>query len=117
MSTPSYWVAVNDGWNQTNPQAANVTFLLKPVFAVNQFLVALGQFTVLSLNNLCANDCYDDNFDELQFNLVGSVTGGQFENISTPNTALTRFTQKNVKQNQIKFVSNGLSQAQRYPYL
>ncbi len=114
MNAPIYWVAVNDGWNQTNPQQANITFFTKPVFAVNQFLVALGQSVALSLNNLCVNDCYSDEADELQFNLVGNVTSGQFENISTSGAAITCFTQKNIKKNQIKFVSNGMPQAPRY---
>ncbi len=114
ISSPIYWVAVNDGWNQTDPQKANITFIAKPIFSVNQFLVALGQSLVLSLNNLCANDCYSDDSDELQFNVIGTVIGGQFENNSIPGTAITSFTQKSIKKNQVKFISNGVPEAPRY---
>lgn len=111
---PNYQVSVNDSWIQTDSESANITFFSRPIFSVNQFLVSLNQSILLSLNNLCVNDCYSEETDQLQFNVLGDITGGRFENISISNTEITSFTQKNIKQNQIKFVSNGALEAPRY---
>ncbi len=80
-SAPSYAVSVSDGWNQTIPTLANISFLLKPLLSINQFLVSLNQSTLLSLNNICANDCYEESADNLQFKIVGTAENGQFESM------------------------------------
>ncbi len=73
-----------------------------PVLANNSLTVDEGETVVLSASDLSATDG-DDNDSDLTFT-VGSVSNGQFEEVSNAGVAITNFTQSQITSSEIQFV-------------
>ena len=114
-AAPTYSVSVDDGMLATPPAAATVTFTNvndAPVLGNNSLTVSEGQTVVLGAGDLSATDI--DNVDaSLQFT-VSSVTGGQFELVTSPGAAITTFTQAQVTSGAVQFVHDGNEAAPTY---
>ena len=114
-AAPTYSVSVFDGTATTGPVAAAITFTNQndaPVFTNNSLTISEGQTVVLGAGDLSATDV--DNLDSaLQFTVSG-VTGGQFELVAAPGTAITTFTQAQVTSGAIQFVHDGNEAAPTY---
>lgn len=83
-----------------------------PVITANAISILEGGSVVLSATELSATDS-DDPDSGLTFN-VSAVTGGQFEFVSAPLTAITSFTQSQVTAGQVIFVHDGGEAAPTY---
>ena len=114
-AAPTYSVSVFDGATTTGPAAAAITFSGTndaPVIGNNSLTIAEGQTVVLGTGDLSATDA--ETLDSaLQFTVSG-VTGGQFELVAAPGTAITNFTQAQVSGGAIQFVHDGGEAAPSY---
>lgn len=76
-----------------------------PVIDNNSLTLIEGQTTVLSNSDLSATDPESTN-SSLSFS-VSSISGGQFEYVSTPDAAITSFLQSDINTGNVHFVHNG----------
>ena len=83
-----------------------------PTLGNNALTITEGQTVVLSGTNVSATDV-DDVDSTLQF-AVSGVTGGQFEEVTSPGVAITTFTQAQVTAGDIQFVHDGGEAAPAY---
>jgi Cadherin-like/FG-GAP repeat len=111
---PSYAVSVSDGLLQTQPAQCTVTFYKKPEITTNQLFLQLGKATIVTTDNLCAEDCTQAGSDDLVFTILNTPDYGQFAFVSNPSEPIVSFSQKQVKQSLIQFKPNSSSIAPRY---
>lgn len=113
---PSYNIMVrSEGIAWTGPESATIIFCNKqPTLQANQVFIKMDQPTILTTDNLCADNCYDSAFDDLLFVVSDEVQHGQFEKVADPGKPTYRFLQRNIKQGDIQFVPDGTLQAPVY---
>lgn len=111
---PNYQVVVTDGSSQTEPESVTVTFYKKPVFTRNQLFLKKGGALLLTMDNLCANNCSDPASNDMQFVLQNMPQFGQFELGSNPGHPVGNFSQQDVNTGAVQFVTDGSSQSPRY---
>ncbi len=111
-STPGYHVLVSDGVITTTPQSSAVTFYVAPTLINNSLSVNQGQSVILTTDNLSA---VDPNFgaDSLTF-IIGEVQYGHFELTTNRGVVITSFTQRQVENGQVQFITDGSSNAPVY---
>lgn len=102
---PSYNISVSDGGIVTRPQACTVSFDLPPVLINNTLSINQGQAVILSSINLSAMDP-DNSPDSLIFS-VSNVQYGHFVIVSGASSTVSSFTQLQVQQGDIEFISYG----------
>ncbi|MBD2013331.1 cadherin-like domain-containing protein [Microcoleus sp. FACHB-53] len=83
-----------------------------PVLATNTLSITEGATVILSPTNLNTTDS-DTPATGLTYT-VSNVTGGQFETVANPGTAITSFTQDNINNGAVQFVHNGGDAAPSY---
>jgi hypothetical protein len=83
-----------------------------PVLATNALSITEGATVILSASNLNTTDS-DTPATGLTYT-VSNVTGGQFESVGNPGTAITSFTQDNINNGAVQFVHNGGEAAPGY---
>ena len=74
-----------------------------PTFVNNRLTITGGETVTLTNDDLWAGDP-DDTPEQLDF-LVNAVTGGRFELAANPGVAVTGFTQSQVNDGEVRFVS------------
>ena len=109
---PSDQVAVSDGKMVISPQATKISFNAAPVLINNQLTINQGQTIVVSGSDLSAMDP-DNSASSLMF-IVSNVLHGQFEQVGSPGSAITHFTQAQVQNGAIQFVQDGSATAPSY---
>ncbi len=111
-SIPGYQVSVSDGIMTTTPQSSAVTFYVAPTLVNNNLSVNQGQSVIFTTDNLSA---VDPNFgaDSLTF-IIGEVQYGHFELINNRGVLIASFTQRQIENNQVQFITDGSSNAPVY---
>ena len=104
-NAPSFSIAVSDSYISTTPQAGNVSFNLSPILGSNAMSINQGQTMVLTSAMFSATDP-DDPAPGLIF-MVSNVQHGQFELVSSPGDAITRFIQSQIQNGTVQFVQDG----------
>ena len=112
---PVFSLSVSDG-SQT---AASGFFFIQffndndtPEITANSLSIQEGGTSILSSGNLNAADP-DNSRDQLVFTASG-VTGGQFEFVAAPGTAISSFTQAQVDAGEVQFAHDGGEAAAGY---
>lgn len=106
-SAPSYKVSAYDGGLAlpSAPQSAAVSFSsIIPSITRNYLILNSGLAVVLSPNNLNATDP-GDIFPNLRYT-VSSLIHGQFSTINDPFTPINQFTQQQINDGDVQFVSD-----------
>lgn len=101
---PIYRLSVSDGTGGVVTSNGNVTFENindAPRFTANSFSLTEGGTLVLSTANINATD--PESVDSDLLFTIGSVTGGRFERVSAPGTAITTFTLADIILGDIQF--------------
>jgi hypothetical protein len=114
-AAPSYDVTVSDGALSDGPATPTISFTNQndaPSLTNNRLTITKGGIAVLSGANLAATDV-DNAAGSLTFT-VSSVSGGQFELVSSPGVAITSFTQAQVSGGEVRFVHDGGQTAPSY---
>ncbi len=104
---PSYQVSVFDGGLAfpSVPQSAAITFLpIIPSIITNYMILNSGQTIVLGSNNLNVTDP-GDTASNLHYT-ISSLIHGQFSTINNPFVPITQFTQQQINNGVIQFVSD-----------
>ena len=111
-SIPGYQVSVSDGIITTTPQSSVVTFYVAPTLVTNNLSVNQGQSVIFTTDNLSA---VDPNFgaDSLTF-IIGEVQYGHFELINNRGVLIASFTQRQIENHQVQFMTDGSSNAPVY---
>lgn len=102
--TPSYTLSVSDGTGGVVSSNGNVTFTNvndAPVFTANSFDLTEGGTVVLTTSNINATDV-ESLGANLRFDIT-AVTGGRFERVSAPGTAVLTFTLEDIILGDIQF--------------
>ncbi len=114
-TAPSYLVSIFDGFNNTTPAAASISFNANendtPVLTVNSLTVNEGQEVVLTNTDFAATD--SDNTDSTLTFTVTSIANGSFQ-LTSDNSVVTSFTQQQLIDGDIKFVHDGGENAPSY---
>ena len=114
-AAPAYAVTVSDGSLTDGPSAASVSFgdvNDAPALVNNALTIAEGGTVVLDGAALSATDV-DTATGTLAFS-VTSVSGGRFELVASPESAITSFTQQQVSDGDVRFVHDGGETAPAY---
>ena len=113
QQAPSYIVqAQSDGLAlPPPPQAADITFHLRPSFIHNQLRILEGETVLITANELSLQDDYPDT--QVLF-IISDCQNGQFELIPAKNATTIQFTQQQIKSGQIQFVHNNKPMAPSY---
>jgi hypothetical protein len=113
QQAPSYTVQVqSDGLAlPPPPQAADITFHLRPSFIHNQLTILEGETVLMTANELSLQDDYPDT--QILF-IISDCQNGQFELIPAKNATTIQFTQQQVNYGQIQFVHNNKPIAPSY---
>ncbi|MFK7888671.1 MAG: cadherin-like domain-containing protein, partial [Gammaproteobacteria bacterium] len=114
-SAPAYNVTVSDGSLNDGPEAAIITFNNvndAPELANNALTISEGATVVLDGSDLSATDA-ETAAVSLAFTVSG-VTGGQFELVASPGSAITTFTQAQIANGDVLFVHDGGEAAPSY---
>jgi Ca2+-binding RTX toxin-like protein len=114
-AAPSYSLTVSDGSISSASSSATISFSNvndAPVISTNAISIAEGGALTLGSGNLNSTDP-DNTAAQLTYTATG-VTGGQFELVATPGTAITSFTQAQVNAGEVRFVHNGGELAPSY---
>ncbi len=116
VTAPSYDITVQSaGIAWTGPYPANISFTIPLTIITNQLTLNNGQTIVLSSNNLQAVEQGVNN-SQLVFT-VGNVLNGYFATVpssNSPSKNLTSFTQTQIVNGSIEFVSAGNKQTPGY---
>lgn len=102
INQPRYTVSVSDGKASSVSQASTITFKLAPIIQRNALTVNQGQATVLTLDDLSANNL-EENGGPLTFT-VSRVQHGYFEFVGQPGTKIETFTQEDIQQGRVQFM-------------
>ncbi len=117
VTAPSYDITVQSaGIAWTGPHSANISFTVPFTIVNNQLTLNNGQTVVLSLNNLQAVDPGVNNNSQIIFT-VGNVQNGYFVMApagNSPSKNVTSFTQAQIADGEIEFVSAGNNQTPGY---
>ena len=117
ITAPSYNFTVQSaGIAWTGPYPANISFTIAFSIVNNQLTLSNGQTVVLSLSNLQAVDPGVNNNSQIIF-MVGNVQNGYFATMpasNSPSKNVTSFTQAQIANGEIEFVSAGNNQAPGY---
>ncbi len=107
-SYPSYFVSVSDGVFPTPPSLVNIVFNNNavPVILNNQITISPGQNFTLSAQNIGGLD-FDSNNNNLVFT-INNLSGGQFQLLNNPGTAVAQFTQQDILNGNVQFVADAL---------
>ncbi|MBD1942561.1 cadherin-like domain-containing protein [Coleofasciculus sp. FACHB-712] len=109
----SYNVVDGNGGSVTATQSFAIAVVNDaPVLATNVLSITEGATVILSSTNLNTTDS-DTPATELTY-IASNVTGGQFESVGTPGTAITSFTQDDINNGLVQFVHNGGEAAPSY---
>ncbi len=116
ITAPSYNITVQSaGIAWTGPYPANISFTIPLTIITNQLTLNNGQTVVLSSNNLQAIEQGVNN-SQLTFT-VGNVQNGYFATVpssNNPSKNLTSFTQAQIVNGSIEFISAGNKQTPSY---
>ena len=107
-SAPVYSLLVSDGAISSAASAGTVTFSNvndAPMIAANALAISEGQTLTLSSGNLNTTDP-DNTSAQLTYTATG-VTGGRFELVAAPGTAVTSFTQAQINAGAVRFMHDG----------
>ena len=102
-ASPSYEIAVNDGYNLTSPMPVTVDFDRKPLWLNQQMAIANRRTVLLSPNELLA---IDDHTNPQVFFEVKNINHGMFT-VAGANSSIDNFTQQQVNASTIRFVHDG----------
>lgn len=116
--TNSQWtlhVVVSDGVQNSSPQEVIIGLTNvdeAPSLLVNSLDVSEGGAVILSNTDVQAVDS-DTSSTNLTF-VVSDLTGGQFEYLASPGTAINTFTQDDIDAGRVRFIHDGLETAPKY---
>jgi len=112
---PDYDITVSDGQLSDGPHSAAITFTQlndTPILLTNKLAINQGQTVVLTAADLSATD-KETAADELLFT-ASTIERGHFEDIQTPGTQVTTFTQQKIAATQIQFIADDSGLAPTY---
>ncbi len=112
VSTPSYEVILTDGRLSSAAQTASISFDMVPIFINNRLTITQGTSVVLGINNLRATDDHTP-AGNLLFS-VSNVRHGYFAEVLTSTTSITQFSQQQIENAEIEFISDGSALAPIY---
>ena len=107
-AAPVYEVSVSDGSLSSAAAGASVTFTNvndAPELVTNALTLEEGETVTLGAANLSATDA--ETADSALIFTVSNLSGGQFEEVGAPGTAITSFTQQQLTDSEIRFVHDG----------
>lgn len=104
-TAPSFNVAVSDGKMTTAVQASTVIFFPAPVMVTNALTISQNQKLVLNATHLRATNA-NGNDPSLIFT-VTSRQYGHFERVNNPGIEVMTFTQGDVQNGAVQFVTDG----------
>lgn len=106
---PSYEIIVTapGGLASSLPSSANTSLNFPPVLLNNQLSTTEGESTTLRHHNFNATNLNSPS-DSI-FYRIGNLTGGWFNFIQWPQTAITQFWHNNVSQAVVQFTKDGSS--------
>jgi hypothetical protein len=105
---PSYQLSVSDGVLTSTPVMGNITFDQRPVLTQNALSLGDGETRVITSAMLNVTDDKTP-AGSLLFS-ISAVLNGQFELLSSPDIAVTQFTQAQINTGQVRFVHAGNNQ-------
>lgn len=115
-SAPNYSLTVSDGGLSDGPVAVMIGTFTNvndaPTITTNQLTISEGGSVTLGTANIQSADP-DTAPANLTFTATG-VSGGAFEFVAVPGTAITSFTQAEVNAGQVRFVHDGGEAAPTY---
>ena len=115
-SAPSYALTVSDGSLSNGPSTVTIGTFTNvndgPVIATNALTISEGGTVILGITNISVTDP-DSTATNLTYTASG-ITGGHFELVAVPGTAITTFTQAQINSNAVQFVHNGGEAAPSY---
>lgn len=112
---PAYTLTVRDAEPLTASSPATVNFTTVndlPVFGINTLTLNEGQTLVLSASNIATTD--EETPPAGLLYTVSGLSGGRFELVASPGTAITSFTQDDINNGRVQFVHNGDELAPTY---
>ncbi|MFH7242490.1 MAG: cadherin-like domain-containing protein [Spirulina sp.] len=112
---PAYTLTVRDAEPLTASGPATVSFTTVndiPIFGTNTLTIDEGQTLVLSGSNIATSD-EETPATGLTYTVSG-LSGGRFELVANPGTAITSFTQDDIDNSRVQFVHNGDEAAPTY---
>ncbi len=112
---PAYTLTVRDAEPLTASGPAVVSFTTvndTPVFGVNTLTLNEGQTLVLSASNILTQD--EETPAAGLLYTVSGLSGGRFELVASPGTAIVSFTQDDINNGRVQFVHNGDEVAPTY---
>jgi hypothetical protein len=115
-TAPSYQLTVSDGSLSDGPSSVTIGTFTNvndgPVIAANTLTITEGATVVLS--NLQINATDPDNTPAQLTYTASSISGGRFELVASPGTAITSFTQAQINSGAVQFVHDGGELAPSY---
>lgn len=112
INAPSYNMAVSDGKVDITAVQSTITFDANPVLVTNNLSLSQGQTLLLGPSALAATHPTKSSAS-LIFN-VSDVQNGYFQRTTNAGQAITLFTQGEVQNSLIEFVSDGSTTAPSY---
>lgn len=108
-SAPNYRVAVSDGELKTSPETVLVTSFIAldglPLLQRNQISLHDGENKLLTVNEVLAYD--EESPDSDTFFDVTALQHGQFFYATSPDVAVTRFSQQDINDHLLRFLHDG----------
>lgn len=108
---PSYQVSLNNSKIATPPFRAVIDFNQKPVWVTNQLIINQGEHMLVPNSMIRVTDDQPTSQSEIQ---IINMQNGHFELASSPDGVLTMFTQEQIDNLQIVFVSDTSNSAPSY---
>jgi hypothetical protein len=112
INAPSYSMAVSDGKMDITAAQSTITFDANPVLVTNTLSLSQGQTLLLGPSTLAATHPTKSSAS-LIFNM-SNVQNGYFQRTTNPGQAITLFTQGEVQNSLIEFISDGSATAPSY---
>jgi len=111
---PSYSVVVSDGTLSSSLSQGNVVYTnLPPILITNKMILKQGYVVFLTIANLNA-ECVGSIAPEAIIFIVDEVQHGRFESTTSPGTAITSFTLKDINDAKIIFIHDKSKQKPSY---
>ncbi len=114
---PKYTITVTDGDGltaiSTTPTVTFTDVNDAPSITRNTLTITEGQTVVLGSGNIQYAD-EESLPGQVSYSVTAGPTGGQFERVATPGTAITTFSQADINAGAIQFVQNGTETVPSY---